>query len=225
MTTTQTIAGATGGTAAATGTSTTDATNKLTLDSADRFMTLLISQIQNQDPLNPMDNAQMTSQLAQISTVNGISKLNDTLSTLASSLSSSQYLRAAGLVGHEVAVHDSKLQLAADGAQGGFELPQSADKVTVTITSPSGQVVRKLELGPTQAGISTFNWDGMTDSGAAAKEGLYVFSVDAQSDGDAVSADTLTYGRVDGVVSGDSGAQLQLGALGPVDLNQVRQIN
>ncbi|MGH8599804.1 MAG: flagellar hook assembly protein FlgD [Burkholderiales bacterium] len=224
MTTMQTIPGTTGATAAA-GAGTTDATNKLTSDSADRFMTLLISQIQNQDPLNPMDNAQMTSQLAQISTVNGISKLNDTLSTLASSLTSSQYLRAAGLVGHEVAVKDDKLQLVADGAHAGFELPQSADKVTVTITSPSGQVVRKLELGPTQAGISTFDWDGRTDSGAAAKEGMYVFNIDAEADGDAVSADTLTYGRVDGVVSGDSGAQLQLGALGPVDMNQVRQIN
>ena len=71
---------------------------------ANRFLTLLVTQLQNQDPLNPLDNAQVTSQLAQLSTVNGINKLNDTMSGLVASFGASQYLQASNLVGHDVMV-------------------------------------------------------------------------------------------------------------------------
>src|SRR6202040_3830260 len=104
MTAISTTAPVTNATAALTGTGATTAAAPATDGPSigDRFLTLLVTQLRNQDPLNPMDNAQMTSQLAQISTVTGINKLNDTLSSLSASLGSNQYLQAAGLVGHNV---------------------------------------------------------------------------------------------------------------------------
>jgi flagellar basal-body rod modification protein FlgD len=194
-------------------------------DLGDRFLTLLVTQLKNQDPMNPMDNGQMTSQLAQISTVTGISKLNDTVSGLSAALGSNQYLQAAGLVGHSVLVPGNKMQLAAGEASGGFNLAQDADSVVVSVSDASGRMIKQIDLHAQGAGTQSFTWDGKTDSGAAAADGPYTFTVRASSGGNAVTADTFISGRVDGVVVGDSGnTQLQLGRFGRVDLSQVKSI-
>jgi flagellar basal-body rod modification protein FlgD len=192
----------------------------------DRFLTLLVTQLRNQDPLNPMDNSQMTSQLAQISTVTGINKLNDTMSSLSASLGSNQYLQAAGLVGHDVLVAGNKLQLAAGAAAAGIRLASDADHVVVTISDASGRAVRQIDLGAQTAGAQTLTWDGHTDAGATAADGQYTFTVQATQGGTAVTADALMSGRVDGVVLGTNGStQVQLGRLGRVDLSQLIEIN
>jgi len=191
----------------------------------DRFLRLLVTQLRNQDPLNPMDNAQMTSQLAQISTVTGINKLNDSMSSLGAMLGSNQYLQAAGLVGHTVLATGNKLSLAGTGA-GGVKLASPADHVTVTISDASGHAVRTIDMGAQTAGVHTFAWDGRTDAGAVAADGQYSFSVQAAQAGAAVTADTLMSGRVDGVVLGANGStQIQLGLLGLIDMPQIVEIN
>ena len=191
-----------------------------------RFLTLLVTQLRNQDPLNPMDNAQMTSQLAQISTVTGINKLNDTMSSLSASLGSNQYLQAAGLVGHNVLVAGNKLQLAAGAAAAGIKLASDADHVVVTISDASGSAIRKIDMGAQSGGAQNFAWDGNTDSGAKAADGQYTFTVQATQGGTAVTADALMSGLVDGVVVGSNGTtQLQLGRLGRIDLSQIIEIN
>lgn len=194
----------------------------------DRFLTLLVTQLQNQDPLNPMDNGQMTSQLAQISTVTGINKLNDTMSALSASLGSNQYIQASGLVGHNVLAAGNKLQLAAatGAATGGVNLASDADHVMVTINDASGRAIRQIDMGAQSAGAQTFSWDGKTDAGAVAADGQYTFTVQATEAGAAVTADTLMSGHVDGVVLGaNSTTQIQLGGLGRVDLSNVIEIN
>ena len=227
MTTISTTASATGANAALTGAgaSTAAAPASDGPSIGDRFLTLLVTQLRNQDPLNPMDNAQMTSQLAQISTVTGINKLNDTMSALSASLGSNQYVQAAGLVGHTVLVAGNKLQLAATAA-GGFNLAAAADHVVVTISDASGRAVRQIDMGAQGAGAQAFVWDGHADSGATAVDGQYTFTVQATQGGRAVTADALMSGRVDGVVLGSDGkTQLQLGRLGRVDLSQIVEIN
>ncbi|MBK6337673.1 MAG: flagellar hook assembly protein FlgD [Betaproteobacteria bacterium] len=194
-------------------------------DVANRFLTLLVTQLQNQDPLNPLDNAQVTSQLAQLSTVNGINKLNDTLSGLAASFGANQYLQAAGLVGHDVLVPGNSMSLAAGKAAGGFTLPSGTDKVTVTITDGAGQRVRQLDLGKLPAGAQRFEWDGKTDAGVAVKDGSYGISITGTIDGKAVTLDALASGRVTGIVPGSNGTQVQVAGLGLVDLASVKQIN
>jgi len=192
----------------------------------DRFLKLLVTQLKNQDPLSPMDNAQLTSQLAQISTVTGITQLNDTMTSLSASLGSNQYLQAANLVGHNVLVPGNKLQLAGGAATGGINMSAAADSVVVSVSDASGRVVRKIDMGAQEAGPQKLSWDGKTDSGAAAAPGLYSFTVAATQGGTAVTADALMSGHVDGVVVGTGGTtQVQLGQLGRADLSSIIQIN
>jgi len=190
----------------------------------DRFLTMLITQLKNQDPLNPLDNAQLTSQLAQISTVQGIEKLNSTLTVLAGSFDSGQSLQAAALVGRQVMVAGNTLELSAAGARGAFALPQAAERVIITVTDASGVVVHRVELGAQAAGIHAFDWDGLTDAGARAIDGRYGFSLSAQTGGKPIEVETLSLGRVDGVTRAAGGTILNLGSLGEKPFADVKRI-
>src|SRR5689334_5529330 len=129
--------------ATATGGSTsTDATA-----TSDRFLKLLVAQMQNQDPLSPMDNAQVTSQMAQINTVTGIEKLNSTVQGLQGQFVQMQALQGATLVGRDVIVPGNKLQVADGVGQGGFELNSAADNVKVEVLSAAGKVIDTVNLG------------------------------------------------------------------------------
>ena len=113
-------------------------------DIQDRFLKLLVTQLKNQDPLNPMDNAQLTSQLSQISTVSGIEKLNTTMQSLSDSLFASQSMQATSLIGHSIYAEGSRLGF--DGstpAAGGINLAQAADSVKINVVGPSGNVARR----------------------------------------------------------------------------------
>ena len=219
------LLGGTGSTAATAATAAGSRSSTSASDAADRFMTLLITQMRNQDPLNPLDNAQITSQLAQINTVSGINKLNDSVGALSASIGASQSLQAVALVGHSAMVPGDKLELAGGKGTGGFSLPSAAEGVTVTIKDASGTVVRTMTLGAMKPGVSTFAWDGKTDAGGSAKEGVYSFSVAGVAAGKPVTADTLIQGKVLGLASGPNGLQLNLGQVGRFDLSQVVEIN
>ena len=189
----------------------------------DQFLRLLITQIKNQDPLNPMDNAQMTTQMAQMSSLQGIERLNATLESLAANLTGNQAVQAAALVGHDVMAPGSEMQLAAGRAVGGVQLPQAVDRLQVTISDASGSVIHRAELGAQAQGIVRIEWDGTADSGAAAAAGRYQFSVTATAHGQAVASEPLMVGRVQAVMSGQDGTNLDLGTLGNVRLAQVRR--
>lgn len=193
-------------------------------DAQTRFLRLLTTQLKNQDPLNPMDNAQMTSQLAQISTVDGIERLNATLGKLIDSQRESQTWQAAALVGHGVLVPGSQMTLTEGAAVGGFELDGPADKVTVEIRDANGLLVRTLELGNQEAGIAAFAWDGATNAGAAAANGSYRFSAAATRGSDSVKADLLNYGTVSGVVRSAGGMSVEVGRYGGFVMSDVKQI-
>jgi len=192
---------------------------------ADRFLTLLVTQLKNQDPLNPLDNAQITSQLAQLSTVSGINQLNTTLSSLSASMDAKQYLQAANLVGHYVVVDGNALTLADKKSTGAFQLASDADKVTVSITDATGRVVRTMDLGATSAGVMTFDWDGADDTGAAMRDGKYTISITASSSGKTVSATPLAVGQVKGLIPGANGGTLDVDGVGKIDLSAVHQIS
>lgn len=203
----------------------TSTSGSKTETSESRFLTLLTAQLQNQDPLNPTDNAEMTSQLAQISTVNGIEKLNATLEKLMSNSTDSQAMQAAAMLDHLVLVGGSRMTLTeGNQAYGGVELPQGVDSATLTITNANGLVVRTVELGALDAGIHDFAWDGKNDAGEAVAAGNYNFSISAEQDGKTVKATPLQLGAVTGVLRDANGVKLELGDLGNYALNDVRQI-
>lgn len=190
----------------------------------DRFLALLVSQLKNQDPLNPLDNNQMTSQLAQINTVKGIEQLNQTLGKLVGRMDSSDSLQAAATVGKRVLVPGSGIQLAAGEALGGFELASGADAVTITVRDGSGRALHTADLGAQGAGLHLFAWDGVTDSGAPAVDGTYAFEVAATLAGKAAPANTLAVGVVNGVIPGANGVKFNVNGLAPVALSDIRQI-
>jgi len=195
-------------------------------DPQDRFLKLLVAQMKNQDPLNPLDNAQVTSQLAQISTVSGIDKLNATLQTLAAGFAANQSLEAAAMIGRGVLAAGSTLTLANGTATGGVDLPQTVDRLVVSIKDSSGIVVRNMDLGPQPGGVIAFQWDGATDSGASAASGNYSFSVSAQQGNNNIDGTTLAYGLVNSVAPGAQGQSpmLDVGGLGVIGLSAIKQI-
>jgi flagellar basal-body rod modification protein FlgD len=200
------------------------ASTSTTQEAQDKFLKLLVTQLKNQDPLNPMDNAQVTSQLAQINTVSGIEKLNATLDTLLGSYNETQSMQAAALIGKTVLVPGSGLSLAKGAAFGGVNLSGPADQVTVSIMDASGKVVQTQTLGAQDAGNLNFSWDGKTAAGGTAPDGTYKFSVAATLSGEKVTADALQIGVVSALVRGSSGFMLDLGTLGTVDFKTVQQI-
>lgn len=190
----------------------------------DRFLKLLTTQLKNQDPLNPLDNAQMTSQLAQISTVDGITKLNSTLMSLLNNTTDSQTLQAAALVGHSVLVPGNRLTLEDGLAIGGVQMESAADNVVATIKDANGLLIRTLDLGALPAGTTQVSWDGKTDSGATAANGAYTVSFAAKQGANKVTAEALEYGTVTSVAKNTQGVSLTVGRLGTLSLSDVKQI-
>ena len=195
-----------------------------TKETQDRFLSLLVAQMKNQDPLNPLDNAQVTSQLAQLSTVQGIENMNSTLQALASSMGVNQMAQAANLIGRGVLVPGNTISPAQLEDVMGFELARPADKVTVDILDAGGNVVRSLDLGPREDGINVLAWDGLTGSGAAAPDGQYRFTINAVQGGQQVSSTALHLGLVNSVSQGSQGVQLNLAGNESVSYADIRQI-
>jgi len=191
-------------------------------DSEQRFLKLLVTQLNNQDPLNPLDNAQLTSQLAQMSTVSGIEKLNTALESLLAQSGSSQVLQSAGLIGRSVLVPGQDLTVK-QGSSTSFaiELSAPAESVKVNITNAAGQVVRSFDLGALPAGVKTLSWDGMGTDGAALPDGGYKIN---STSGAGVGPAALTYSSVSSVAMGPTGVALQLADSRKVGFSDVRLI-
>ena len=208
--------GGAGALTAATGTS---------ADSEQRFLKLLVTQLNNQDPLNPLDNAQLTSQLAQMSTVSGIEKLNSAFQSLLAQSGSSQVLQSASLIGRTVLVPGSELTL-----KPGVDVPfavdvtGAAETVKVSITNAAGEVVRNLDLGALPPGVKTLAWDGLADNGAPVAAGVYTVNVGALGGDSAVAANALTYAKVSSVAQQANGVSLDLGAGRKASLSDVKLI-
>ena len=182
-------------------------------DTQNRFLSLLVAQMKNQDPLNPLDNAEVTSQMAQLSTVQGIENMNSSLQAM-----------AASLIGRTVLVPGNTISPAQLDNVMGFELSRPADKVTAGVYDASGAQVRKLTLGSRDAGVNVVAWDGLTDAGTAAPAGRYSFKIDAVQGGQAVDSTTLNLGTVNSVSQNGQGVQLNLAGNTSVGYADVRQI-
>ena len=186
----------------------------------DRFLKLLVTQMKNQDPLNPLDNAQVTSQMAQLSTVTGIEKLNATLQAF----TKAQAFQSVGMIGHYVLAPGEFMNLTAGVGLGGIELASAADKVKIGVYDAQGNLVRDIDMGAQNAGVTAFQWDGKTNAGADAADGQYFFRVDAVLGDSSVAAQSLAVGKVQSVLMDDIGPALSVEGMGLVDLNAVKQI-
>jgi flagellar basal-body rod modification protein FlgD len=188
----------------------------------DRFLKLLVAQLSNQDPMNPMDNAQMTSQIAQINTVTGITQLNSTVKDMASQISGMQVLQGGALVGREVVTEGNALTKDAKaGTAGGmFDLSGPAADVQVDVTTAGGVLLGTMKLGPLDAGRHDFAWDG---AGAAGKDALS-FAVRAANAGTAVASTALRKDTVKSVGAEGGSLNLMLQSGGTVAYGKVKSI-
>lgn len=200
------------------------ANTSVTAEMENRFLTLLTTQIKNQDPLNPLDNAQVTSQLAQINTVNGIEKLNASLNKLLAAYDASQAMQTAGMIGKGVLVPGNGLQFDGTLAAGGLTLDRAADSVVINILDNGGALVSSENLGARAAGTFSFVWDGKKEDGTTAPVGNYHISIEAIQGGEKLNAKALQLGTVNAVTRNGNGFVLDLGALGVVPFEQVQQI-
>jgi len=214
--------------AAASATSTTSGSSADDLSSS--FLTLLVAQLKNQDPTNPMDNSQLTTQLAQISTVSGIEKLNTTLGSISGQITNGTSVQASSLIGHGVMVSGSTILVGSDTdgtvstTPFGLELESASDNVTATITDSTGKAVKTISLGSQTAGVHSYTWDGTQDDGTKAPNGSYSFSINALNNNQQMVATPLNYALVNGVINSKTGTSLDLGVRGTTTVDQVRQI-
>ena len=200
----------------------------------DKFMTLLVTQLKNQDPLNPLDNAQVTSQLAQLQTVTGVNKLNETLESLKSSYKSSEAMQATSLIGHGVLVEGNGVTLSGSKAVLGVELGSDADKVQVVISDKTGKAVQSIDLGAQKAGVVPLAWDGVPDATKldsngkpiTLADGDYSFQVVATRAGEKLTdAKGLSFDSVVSVTTHTTdGVKLNLPGKGTVTLADIKQV-
>ncbi len=201
-------------------TSSSSSTTTSAKDQEDRFLKLLVAQLANQDPMNPMDNAQMTTQMAQISTVSAVQQVDTTLKSMAAQMSALQVMQGGSLVDKNVMVPGNTLAVSDGKATGAVDLTLAADSVKVLVTSGGGQLLDTLNLGAQGAGRHEFTWDASKYPGVVNP----TFEVVATVGGKAVENTSLVRDKVVAVSSSDSGLQLQLDKLGNKPYTDVRSI-
>jgi len=207
-------------------TTTTDSATKANAASdpsaaQDRFLKLLVAQLNNQDPMNPLDNAQMTSQIAQINTVTGIQQLNQTMQSMASQFNSLQVMQGTALIGRNVMIEGSSLAVADKAGKGGFELPSAATNVKVEITTAGGQVLDTIDLGAKAAGRHTFEWDASKYTGAT---DALQFRVTAVNGATKLSSTPLALSKVTAAGAEDGQLKLTLANGKTISYSQIKAL-
>jgi len=198
---------------------------KDTLDQAD-FLKLMTEQLQHQDPLKPMDNSQMVAQMAQLSTVQGITDLNGTVQGFQNAMASDQVLRGAALVGHDVLVPSTKMVLGEDGGASGVVAAPGAGFVTVDITDATGVKVAQVSVEAKAAGETTFEWDGKDSQGKRLPPGDYSLVANhSDSAGTQTKLSTYVQAPVESVTVGSDGLYLNLKGLGSAPIDYVLRIS
>ncbi len=192
------------------------------------FLKLMIAQLRNQDPFEPMENGQFLSQMAQFSTVSGIQDLNRTFSLTSQALLDNQSLQAAALIDRKALVVSDRAMF--DGQQaveGRIDLPPGAMTAEVIIRDSSGATIRRLPAQMGADGQAGFSWDGRDDSGVLQAAGTYQIAASVRTGQQTESAQALVWSRIDSVslaTAQGGGVTLHIAGLGPMLLSQARAI-
>jgi len=191
------------------------------------FMELMIAQLKNQNPLEPQDNGEFISQLAQFSSLEEMQNLAGTVDDVVSQFRSSQALQASAMVGKTVMAPSEIGILGADGKiTGSIEVPASTGGLRLSIQSLSGELVRQIDLGSSSAGIQAFSWDGKDGNGNALPQGSYRIVAEASYPEGTEQLATMVSANVDSVSLGSNGSiTLNLAGMGSIALSDVQQIN
>jgi flagellar basal-body rod modification protein FlgD len=196
-----------------------------TLGQAD-FLRLMTAQLKNQDPFSPVDNTQMVAQMAQFSSVAGISQMNTTLSAIADKLGAGSASDALAYVGRTVLTAGNVAYgRSSGGIAGAVQLGDDASDVTVAIQDANGNLLKTLSLGPQDKGTVSFDWDGKTEAGEDAGTGPFTVTTYAQNDGATIASQALVWAPVAAVSMPSNGeAQLTLPGIGQIPVSDVIEV-
>lgn len=190
----------------------------------DDFMKLLVAQMKNQDPGNPSDNGEFLAQIAQFSMVNGIDKLGTSFEGVAGSLSSSQAMQAASLVGRQV-LTDSNVVALEEGKAvvGRLAVPEFASGLNIQVRDAEGALIKTIDSAGFKAGVHAFSWDGTNERSEAQPAGDYVVTATALVNGEQQAVPLQLYNTVESVFTGDKNIELQLAGQQRVNFSQISQ--
>jgi flagellar basal-body rod modification protein FlgD len=186
----------------------------------DRFLKLLVTQLKNQDPLNPMDNAQLTSQMAQINTVSGIEKLNESVKGLGTQFLQAQAVQGAAMIGRQAWVEGDRLVASGGVARGGFALAADASSVKVEVLGPGDRVIDTVDLRAQPAGRGNFQWNVPS----SVDPGTLSFRVVAKAGTAALGATAYSIDTVSSVSTGPNGLTVGLARLGDTEFSKVKAV-
>lgn len=208
----------TSGTSSSTGTASTKSTGD---ELQDRFLTLLVASLNNQDPMNPMDNAEITSQMAQVNTVVGIEQLNSTVTGLSDQFAALQVLQGTSMIGRTVLTPGTTLATSEGSSTAAFDLGSNAANVKVSITTASGELVGTMDMGSMDAGRHYFTWDSSAYTGDTSK---LRFNVTASNGTTNVAATTLSPNAVVATSADNGKLMLELSDGSSVDYSTVKAV-
>jgi flagellar basal-body rod modification protein FlgD len=192
----------------------------------DRFLRLLVTQMQNQDPLNPMENAEVTSQIAQINTVTGIDKLNTSVTRMSDRLANAQSIQATSMIGRHVLAAGNQVEFDGVSAPLTFDLPERAASVNVAVVDDKGATLFTEDMRATDSGRHVVGWDGtLKNSAEKAAAGVYTIRVEAlDAKGTRINTTTYGYARVGSVTLDNGGVTVNTKALGALAVDRVDAI-
>lgn len=189
------------------------------------FLNLLVTQLKNQDPLKPVDNQDFIAQLAQFSQLQQSAQQVTLLQQLISTQNAGQAYSLIPLIGHQVNVAGSSIQLNSGGATLSYRLAANAAAVSVTITDSKNQVVRVLDLGAQGSGGQQVRWDGLDQNGNPVPAGAYQYAVSAvDNNGNKVAVTTNSVVTVSGVVPNSGKAPTVLAGDQVIDPSTITEI-
>jgi len=195
----------------------------------EEFLRLMIAQLQNQDPFEPMENGDFLGQMAQFSTVTGIGELKESFDDTAQALKGSQALQAASMVDRQALVKSDTAAFDGENPlRGVIDLPSNALSAEAVIRDGSGEVIRRVPAAIGADGRATFSWDGFDADGRERAPGTYQVSASVRVGSQTEAAETLVWGRIESVTLGsskDGEAVINLAGIGPVPLGQAKEIS
>ena len=192
------------------------------------FLTLFTTQLKNQDPTDPVKNEAFVAQLAQFSQLEASVAMKTSMESLVSSMSNDRMLGAASLIGKSVSIPDGPVTVTdTTVSQGTINVPTGADGIRVQVFNDQGQLVRTQIMGAQAVGDVTLAWDGITDAGAAAPNGIYRYVASVNRAGNITTPTVNTLATVRSVTSaGTVDGTLMLGVDGgkSISLANVKRV-
>jgi flagellar basal-body rod modification protein FlgD len=189
------------------------------------FMSLMTTQLQNQDPLKPMESGDFLGQIASFAQVSGLDDLQNSFSSFAESMKSDQALQGSALVGKSVLIPSSLgLHSAESNLSGIINVDPSVTDLSLQIYTEEGELVRTIEMGSALGNVN-FSWDGLDEEGNAMEFGSYQFLATGTVDGEGTAFATATVAKVDSVLVGsEQGLVMNLAGIGAVPFSEAQEI-